>query len=295
MDLILYFYFLDVDPSGKLVNPHLSEEFDSAQLLEVKKSYDSLKDLLLDVEFTSPETLGWKYQIKRIIEHPCTFNPNLSEIEILKFLSEYGNKSVERIKKFLRRIEWDLDQKPEQTFELREQKRAIALAMEYCEELKKRLADKDFAAYKIWDFVKGDSEYVNYGQRERLYSKSLKLSKKTKADTHIELPNLETVLVSPNRLPDLWRFLVKKQGAANREFFDSNGYAGSDDRNASPLMGLAIGLRLSHQIKGDFNEKQVYQILCKQFNVTPTKERHKTKRNANFTDVRDWVTEFFNE
>lgn len=148
--------------------------------------------------------------------------------------------------------------------------------------------------YHYRAFLKGVLEGFQDSSANLKPSKKMKRPK-TKTETPIELPDLETALVSPDKLPSLWQFLVKKQGAVNKEFFDLTGYAGSDKRNASPLMGLATGLRLSDQIKGGFDEKQVYQILCKRFNVTPTKEPHKTIGNANFNDVKDWVTEFFNK
>jgi len=171
MDLILYFYFLEIDSTGKLVKPHLSTEFGWMQMVKMQEAYGNLKSLLLDAKFTSPETAGWKYQVRRIIQHPCIFNPRLSEEEILERLSEIGDNSIERIKKFLHRIDWELNQMLERTFEFMEQKRAVALALEYCEELKKRLSNKDFAAYRVWNFVKMDDDEVDYRGRECFYPK----------------------------------------------------------------------------------------------------------------------------
>lgn len=111
------------------------------------------------------------------------------------------------------------------------------------------------------------------------------------------LPELEGVLRYPERIPSLWKFLVKQQekGMGITEIFDEVGYIGSNDRNAAPLMGLAEGLRIKSQIKPEFNERDVYQILCKRFNVKPTEETRKAKKRAKFRDVRDWVSSFFGE
>ena len=109
------------------------------------------------------------------------------------------------------------------------------------------------------------------------------------------LPDLEGVLRYPERIPSLWKFLVKQQetGRGVTEIFDEFGYIGSNDRNAAPLMGLAEGLRINSQIKPEFNERDVYQILCKRFNVKPTEETRKARKRAKYRDVRDWVTGFF--
>jgi hypothetical protein len=109
------------------------------------------------------------------------------------------------------------------------------------------------------------------------------------------LPELEGVLRYPERIPSLWKFLITQQekGKGEAEIFNEVGYIGSNDRNAAPLMGLAEGLRLMMQLKPGFNERDVYQILCKRFNVEPTGEPHKAKKRAKFRDVRDWVRGFF--
>ncbi len=228
MDLILYFYFLENDSTGRLVNPNLSSEFGWAQMIEMQESYDNLKALLLDAKHTNPETAGWKYQIRRIIQHPCIFNPRLSEEEILEKLPEIGDKSIEHIKKFLRRVDWELDQITERTFEFTEQKRAVALALEYCEELKKRLADGGFAAYRIWNFVKMDNDEVDYKARERFFPKAENESKteeslfetlKSQAREHLQILDGHNVYVRKimldadyKRLCDYVEAMIEKNG-----------------------------------------------------------------------------------
>lgn len=112
-----------------------------------------------------------------------------------------------------------------------------------------------------------------------------------------EVPELETVLRSPERLPTLWGFLARKleHGKGAVDLFDSGGYIGGGARNAAPLMGVAEGLRVSFQIKPDFIEIDVYQALCRRFNVNPTREPHKAKKTAKFKEVLRLVQDFFGE
>lgn len=131
------------------------------------------------------------------------------------------------------------------------------------------------------------SEYIEAGK------KSIKTAKKQRKEA-VPLPEFESLLVYPERLPGMWEYLLRKQKQANRDFYDVRGmYTGSIEQSASPVLGLAEGLRLSRQIKPEYTSKQVYLTLCKRYGVSPTDQPHKAKKRANFEDVRDWVMGFF--
>jgi hypothetical protein len=109
------------------------------------------------------------------------------------------------------------------------------------------------------------------------------------------LPELEGILRYPERIPSLWKHLTSQQerGKGETEIFDEGGYIGSSERNAAPLMGVAEGLRTSFQVKSEFTAREVYQALCKRYNVEPTTAPHKAKQTIKFKDVFNWVREFY--
>jgi len=109
------------------------------------------------------------------------------------------------------------------------------------------------------------------------------------------LPELEGILRYPERIPSLWKHLTSQQerGKGETEIFDEGGYIGSSERNAAPLMGVAEGLRTSFQVKSEFTVRDVYQALCKRYNVEPTTAPHKAKQTIKFKDVFNWVRDFY--
>jgi hypothetical protein len=122
-------------------------------------------------------------------------------------------------------------------------------------------------------------------------TKDAKTAEKGKPKSNEELPTLENALVSPERLRPLFVWLKKKQG--NKEWFDDSGYIGSDERNASILLGFAEGMKMARQMKPHLSEKQLYHILCRHYNLKPTPEPHKVRKGYNFKEVKKLVMEFF--
>jgi len=135
----------------------------------------------------------------------------------------------------------------------------------------------------------------NFGRQGEKAADVPKARKQAKSEQKKILPELEAVLRYPDRLPTLWIYLTRQQERAKGEtyFFNESGYIGSNERNAAPLMGLAVGLRQSSQLKPDYTETDVYKILCRRFNVEPTDEPHKAKKAAKFQDVLNWVNNYF--
>ncbi|HPG54619.1 MAG TPA: hypothetical protein PL134_09570 [Smithellaceae bacterium] len=115
--------------------------------------------------------------------------------------------------------------------------------------------------------------------------------KKKEQKSEGPLPDLQNALVDPQRLPSLFKWLTSKQG--ERVWFDKNGYIGSDERNASILLGFSYGMRMARQIKPTITDKKFYHVLCQHYSVTPTPEPHKSKNRHNYDDVKGWVMEFF--
>lgn len=128
-------------------------------------------------------------------------------------------------------------------------------------------------------------------EERRNVSKSTTKKKKKESKKEDALPDLESALVAPERLPALFEWLSKKQG--EKEWFDKNGYIGTDERNASILLGFANGMRMARQIKPPITERQLYHVLCRHYNVKPTPEPHKARKVNNYDEVKILVMEFF--
>ena len=110
------------------------------------------------------------------------------------------------------------------------------------------------------------------------------------------LPDFEEMLrpLPQARLPYLWKHLMTKEGKIynNPKWFDGTGYSGGDARHLGPLYGISVGLRQCGYLKPGFSERDIYQALCKKFNVTPSKSPSSCTENTNFKDVLEWVNDF---
>lgn len=132
-----------------------------------------------------------------------------------------------------------------------------------------------------------------FEKRRKAVTSKLKVTKRPNEKR--VLPEFEGVLRYPERIPSLWKHLTSQQetGKGETEIFDEGGYIGSRERNAAPLMGVAEGLRASSQVKPEFTAREVYQALCKRYNVEPSTAPHKAKQTIKFKDVFNWVRDFY--